>query len=111
MTEKTNPINELVGQNIRRIRKTKKLGQSELSSLTTVSRPTISNIEAGKFNLTISTLFDIAIALECKVEDIIPTLEDYYALTNEVSEEYHQIIKSASKNISKRDLSIIKGYL
>jgi DNA-binding XRE family transcriptional regulator len=59
-----------LGLNISYYRKKKKMTQEQLAELIDVSRTHISNIEATKMDksLSLDVLFDIADALEVKVE-------------------------------------------
>ena len=56
--------------NLKEIRKKKKLSQDELASMVGVSRNTISSIETGQFNPTAKLALILCIALDKKFEDI-----------------------------------------
>jgi transcriptional regulator with XRE-family HTH domain len=64
----------LIGKNISRIRKEKKITQEDLCGMTEMDRSYLSEIENGKANPSIKTLLAIATAMECELEEII-TLE------------------------------------
>ena len=55
---------EIIGKNVVRIRKEKKLSQRKLSYLSKINRTYIGYIENAKHNLTITKLQQIAEALE-----------------------------------------------
>ena len=61
----------IIGKNITRIRKLNKLTQEDLCGLTDMDRGHLSEIENGKVNITVRTLFVIAKALKCSVVDLI----------------------------------------
>lgn len=61
-----------VGQQIRRIREERQLTQSELASLVSLTRSSITNIEQGRQKLLLHTLYDIATALAVKPSDLLP---------------------------------------
>ena len=61
----------LIGKNISRIRKEKKITQEDLCGLTEMDRSFLSEIENGKANPSIKTLVQIANALECELEDLL----------------------------------------
>lgn len=57
---------------VREYRERRKLNQAELSSISKVPQPMISMIETGDVpNPTIKTLYRLATALKCTVDDLI----------------------------------------
>lgn len=60
----------ILKNNIRHMRKVKKMSQRELAELIGVSRNTISSIETGQFNPTAKLALILCIALEMKFEDL-----------------------------------------
>lgn len=56
--------------NLKEIRKEKRLSQANLADLVGVSRNTISSIETGQFNPTAKLALIICIALDKKFEEI-----------------------------------------
>ena len=56
--------------NLKRLRKDRKLSQQQLADLIGVSRNTISSIETGQFNPTAKLALILCIALECQFEDL-----------------------------------------
>jgi transcriptional regulator with XRE-family HTH domain len=58
-----------VARNIRRIRKSRGLGQERLAFTACVDRVTVNEIEKCRVNATIATLEALAKALQCDVED------------------------------------------
>jgi transcriptional regulator with XRE-family HTH domain len=61
---------ERVGNNLRRIRLEKGLSMEELSMSTEISINQISRIELGKVNTSISTLYELAKALDVDVVEL-----------------------------------------
>lgn len=59
---------------IREIRLRKKLTQADLSALTGIPKPNISEIERGA-NTTVATLERIATALDVNVRDLFPATD------------------------------------
>jgi transcriptional regulator with XRE-family HTH domain len=57
-------ISQLIGQNLRSIRKKQNLSLDEVSACTGVSKPMLGQIERGKSNPTVSTLWKIATGLK-----------------------------------------------
>ena len=65
-------ISNMIGENIKKIRKKKGISQDKLSKLADVTHTTLAKIESGvNNNPTIKTLQKIAKALEVKVDDLI----------------------------------------
>lgn len=56
--------------NIELLRKSKKISQSELAEALEVTRQTISSLETGKYNPSITLAFRIAKFFDLKVENI-----------------------------------------
>lgn len=62
----------MIGESIKKIRKTKDISQDRLSKLADVTYTTLAKIESGvNSNPTIKTLQKIAKALEVKVDDLL----------------------------------------
>lgn len=61
---------EVLGENIRKIRKEKNISQEKLAELCDLHRTYIGAIECGKKNVCFKNLIKIIGALGCGVEDI-----------------------------------------
>ncbi|SIN67696.1 transcriptional regulator, XRE family [Parasphingorhabdus marina DSM 22363] len=64
-------MRKLVGDNVCRIRKERGLTQEKLSELSGLSQQYISDLERGKRNPTIVTIYEIAMALEVEHLDLV----------------------------------------
>ena len=62
---------KIIGKNVARIRKEKKLSQEQLAYLSDIDRTYIGYIENAKYNITISKLQQIAEALEVSISELI----------------------------------------
>lgn len=62
---------KIVGENIARIRKEKKLSQDQLAHLADIDRTYIGYIENAKYNVTLSKLQQIAEALEVSINELV----------------------------------------
>lgn len=111
MKENNVALYESIGKNIKELRKIKKLGQEDLANLTSLSRSSISNIEIGKHQPSIQTIYEICLAFDCKILDILPSIDDYKIINLPIDKEYEDILNALSTNISKRNLNIIKELL
>jgi transcriptional regulator with XRE-family HTH domain len=56
-------MRKLVGQNVRRIREKKRLTQEQFADLSGFSQQYISDLERGKRNPTVITVYELATAL------------------------------------------------
>lgn len=74
---------KLIGQKIKIIRKRKGLLQEDLANLIGLKVGTISKYEQGDRTPGINQLIDIAEALECNVNDLLPVNDGFYRATLE----------------------------
>jgi len=66
-------LNQLVGSRIKKKRMQLDLSQDELSSKIGLARASISNIEVGRQQPTLTTLYDISQIFETDVHFLLPT--------------------------------------
>lgn len=66
----SNRLQKRIGKRIRDIRISKGVSQSQLALMTSMTKSYMSEIEAGKKNLTLRTLQKIATSLGITLEDI-----------------------------------------
>ena len=66
----SNRLQNRIGKRIRDIRISKGVSQSQLALMTSMTKSYLSEIEAGKKNLTLRTLQKIATSLGITLEDI-----------------------------------------
>ncbi len=70
-----NAARGILGANVRRLRKAKRLSQERLAELTDLDQPHISEIEAGLINLTLDNVQALAVALGVEPSDLLkPTV-------------------------------------
>jgi len=62
---------QFIGENIRKIRKDKKMTQVELAAKSDLDKQSIFKIEKGQMNITMKTLFNITDALEVSSTKIL----------------------------------------
>ena len=60
-------LNQLIAENLKEIRKGKGLSLEQVSSLTTISKSMLSQLERGEVNPTISTVYKLALGLKVPV--------------------------------------------
>lgn len=66
-------VAKAIGVKVREIRENKKMTMEQLSHFLDTSRQAIYKIENGEYAFSISTIYIIAEALECDVNDLIPS--------------------------------------
>lgn len=62
---------KIIGKNISRIRKERKLTQEDLCGIAEIDRSYLSELENGKMNVTISSLVKIADALDIELKELL----------------------------------------
>ena len=61
-----------IGTKIKSVRKIKSISQERLALLCNIDRSYIGRIERGEVNLTVEKLYEIAIALEVDMKELLP---------------------------------------
>ncbi len=67
-----NNISKIIGEKISKLRKEKEISLSKLAEVAKISKSTLSSIESGNANPTISTLWAIADALNVSFGELLP---------------------------------------
>src|SRR5262245_35834218 len=60
-----------LGRNVRQLRKARNLTQAQLAAAADLPRPTVTNLETGSANPTLSVLSRVASALQVPIEELI----------------------------------------
>lgn len=63
-------INQQLGEKIQRVRKTRKMTQEDLAAKIGVQTATISNIEGGRTDTSVYTVYKIAQALGAHIKEL-----------------------------------------
>lgn len=90
---------KIIGENVLRIRREKKLSQEKLAYLADIDRTYIGYIENAKYNVTVTKLQQIADALEVSVTE----------LTSEFIQKPQQIEIESPQNLLSKINSLIPG--
>ncbi len=99
-----NKINQIISKNLKKIRKQKEITIQELAGSSTISSVSLNNIENGKSNPTIDTLWKIADALNVPYTELL--LEQTIPEATVVS--YDQVMQQAQ--FSKDEKSKVYLY-
>ena len=97
-----------VGNRIEQERKRAMFSQEQLSNQLTISRSTLANIENGRHQCSLNTLYEIASALKIEIALLLPTVEEIHnTVNNKTTIEY--LVKS--QKITKTDAMKLEKYL
>ncbi len=99
------PIVKTVGGNLRRLRVEGALTLSELASQSGVAKATLVNLEAGRGNPTIETLWALALALEVPFSDLLEAPDELPLRIVRARDGSH--VTGSSSNESSVDLRLL----
>lgn len=111
MTDTTQLLCNAIGVNIKKIRKKRKVGQVELSEKIYLSRSSLSNIEIGNQQPTLKAIYEIAIALECDISDILPTTSQYQSIIGNLDTDLIELLNQNTKSNSTKTIGVLKEIL
>ncbi|MDL5026407.1 helix-turn-helix transcriptional regulator [Vibrio sp. TMPB1044] len=63
------------GKQLRVIRKNKQISQDRLALIADIDRSYVGRIERGEVNITLEKVYELALALECDVCDLLPNID------------------------------------
>lgn len=66
------------GAQVRAARKSKNISQDQFALLAGIDRSYMGRIERGEINVTLEKVYQIAKALDCEVELLLPQLNEFY---------------------------------
>lgn len=75
IARKVQPEGKLFGERLREIRQKRKVTQQSLAELAGMSLTYISNMEHGLKVPSLTTIIRLAVALDCKVVDLVAVLD------------------------------------
>lgn len=93
----------IIGNRIKVKRKEQGLSQEDLSFRLNLGRSSISNIEIGRHQIPLFTLYDLSILLKCNIYDIIPTYDEVIEVLNSEIKEYSKLLEAQNLNNSQRE--------
>ncbi|AEE19463.1 helix-turn-helix domain-containing protein [Dokdonia sp. 4H-3-7-5] len=102
---------EYLGGNIKNLRKSRKLSQEELASFISLSRSSVANIESGYHQPSIHVIYQIAVVLECKITELLPSIDSYKKSKVEIDEKFSEILDSLPNKMSKKNLTFLKSII
>ncbi len=107
---------ELVGRNIRRLRKERRLTQSELATRIGIQQSDLSRIERGEYRVSLDTLFRMLAEFSVSVSEFfeesasaaftprdVLLVQQINALPSEDQDEIRRVVAHRSRPTHKRD--------
>ena len=73
---KSNELAKLFGRNIKAARAKRDINQERLCELADIDRSYLSRIENGNCKVALEKVYEIALALDCSLTDILPELNE-----------------------------------
>ncbi|OMP31907.1 helix-turn-helix transcriptional regulator [Mangrovimonas sp. DI 80] len=110
MNSKTEFLYRTIGMNIKRIRKENKLGQQGLADKISLSRSSLSNIETGTYQPSIITIYEIAEALNCKLNQLLPSIERFKVYEN-IEDEFKEAYNNIPQEVSPKAFKFIEDLI
>ncbi len=102
-------IRKLIGQRIRAVRIAKKMTQLQLAEKSGMSTSNISDLENGKTNMYVTTLFRVIEALQCSADVIMrPNVPE---VNNLYKQEYAQLIDGCTPLQMETIMSVTKSLI
>lgn len=99
------PLNELIGRNIRRFRKENKLTQEQLAERVGVSTSFCANIERGGRSMSIQVLTKFANALHVSVDNLV---RDPSELEDQHTENIRALLNKSTEDVSSLAEDIVR---
>lgn len=101
-------IKELVGQNVKAIRKNLKLSQAEAAEAVGLSRVSVTSIETGRTSVTLDNLFAFSVAFKVPVTRFFDGIE-----SDEDSIEYinlkYRMLEMEYKKLQRKHEKLVNG--
>lgn len=107
---KNEELQKNLAANSRRLRESRGLSQQGLANLAAIPRPTLTSLESGRANPTLSVLNKVALALQVSIEELIgsPRSEVQHFRAAEIKSERHggaQVRPLVPESLSGLELS------
>ncbi|WP_405384591.1 helix-turn-helix transcriptional regulator [Maribacter sp. LLG6340-A2] len=111
MKDTTQSLCNVIGVNIKRVRKKKKIGQSALAEQIYLSRSSLSNIEIGNQQPTLKAIYEISIALKCEISEILPTTSEYQSIVSDLDSDVVELVNKNTNSNNKKTIDVLKEIL
>lgn len=96
---------QMIGSRIKSHRESTDLSQLELSEKLHISRSSISNIEVGRHQVPLFTLYEISKELNVNIKDLIPTFDEVNAFSTGNYQDFSTFISSDLDSSEKSKLN------
>lgn len=109
MSNLKNSLYKLIGDRIKSHRERLNMNQLELSDKLNISRSSISNIEVGRHQVPLFTLYEISKVLELNIRDLIPSFDEVTAYTTNDFNDFSSYLNTTNLDIDEKDK--LKNYI
>lgn len=93
---------ELIGRRVKSLRKQSEFSQEDLSNFLELSRSSISNIESGRHQIPLSTLYELSHLFKIGIHDLIPSYDEVSNFLNSKITDYTELLEAQDLNSSQR---------
>lgn len=100
---------KLIGDRIKSRREQLNMNQLELSDKLNISRSSVSNIEVGRHQVPLFTLYEISKVLELNIKDLIPSFDEVTAHTTNDFNDFSSYLNTTNLDIDEKDK--LKNYI
>jgi transcriptional regulator with XRE-family HTH domain len=100
---------KIIGDRIKVKRKEKGYSQDDLSKFLNIGRSSISNIEIGRHQVPLFSLYELSKFLNVSIYDIIPSYDEVLNTQNSYIKEYSKFINS--KDLSETEKENVEDVL
>jgi len=97
-----NVVVKTIGDNLRRIRAAQRLSLAELAAQSNVAKATLANLEKGRGNPTIETLWALALGLGVAFSDLLEQVDAVEVSVVRADEGMHVVSRSANRPLDLR---------
>lgn len=108
MEDKSRVLYKTIGGKIGAQRKKKDMNQQDLADLISLSRSSLANIEMGKQQPSIFTIYELSQSLGCEITELLPSLEYFITSTTVIDEKFVDIYSNLQDQTSEKNLLIFK---
>ncbi len=101
MNDFKDSLYKLIGNQIKSRREELRMNQADLSAKLNISRSSISNIEVGRHQVPLFTLYEIAKELKMDVKNLIPSLEEVTVFATKDFKDYSTYLSTTDLDSDK----------
>lgn len=104
-----NSLYKIIGSKIKLKREELRISQAELSEKLNLSRSSISNIEIGRHQIQLTTLYEIAIELGIDIKNLIPDILEINTYSKYDSKDYSVYLNN--QNLDSNQKTVLTEFI